>query len=69
MQERIRKGYEGEVEKLWETARQQNTEAAAVKRLELLLVAQRHQIAHSAGEQWQPLLDYLSGQLKQLPES
>jgi len=25
-------------------------------------------VAHHAGEQWQPLLDYLSGQLKQLPE-
>ena len=29
VQERIRKGYEGDVEKLWESARTQNTEAAA----------------------------------------
>ncbi|MDS4042485.1 MAG: hypothetical protein RKP20_15090, partial [Candidatus Competibacter sp.] len=36
-------------------------EAAAVKRLELLIAAQRRQVAHHAGDQWQPLLDYLSG--------
>ena len=68
MQERIKKGYEGDVEKLWETAQRQNAEAAAVKRLKLLINAQRHHIAHSAGEQWQPLLDYLSGQSGPLPE-
>ena len=68
VQERIKKGYEGDVEKLWETAQKQNTEAASLKRLELLLDAQRRQVAHYAGEQWQPLLDYLSGQLKHLPE-
>ena len=61
MQERIRKGYEGDVEKLWETAQKQNAEATAVKRLELLIAAQRRQVAHHAGDQWQPLLDYLSG--------
>ena len=61
MQERIRKGYEGDVEKLWETAQKQNAEAAAVKRLELLIAAQRRQVAHHARDQWQPLLDYLSG--------
>ena len=59
---------EGDVDKLWETARTQNTEAAAARRLDLLLDAQRRQVAHHAGEQWQPLLDYLSGKLKQLPE-
>ncbi|MDG4562249.1 MAG: hypothetical protein P9E88_13240 [Candidatus Competibacter sp.] len=69
MQERIRKGYEGDVEKLWETAQKQNAEAAAVKRLDLLIAAQRRQVAHHAGDQWQPLLDYLSGQRQQLPES
>lgn len=69
MQERIRKGYEGDVEKLWETAQKQNAEAAAAKRLDLLLAAQRRQVAHHAGEQWQPLLDYLSGKRQQLPES
>ena len=68
VQERIKKGYEGDVEKLWESAQQQNTEAAAVQRLDLLIAAQRRQVAHYAGEQWQPLLDYLSGKLKQLPE-
>jgi len=51
VQERIKKGYEGDVEKLWETAQRQNAEAAAVKRLELLINAQRCHIAHSAGEQ------------------
>ncbi len=69
MQERIKKGFEGDVEKLWEAAQKQNTEAAATKRLELLIAAQRRQVAHTAGEQWEPLLDYLRGQLKQLPES
>lgn len=68
VQERINKGYEGEVEKLWEAAQKQNAEAAAVKRLDLLIAAQRRQVAHYAGEHWQPLLDYLSGQLKALPE-
>ena len=68
IQERINQGYEGDVEKLWETAQRQNAEAAAVKRLDLLIDAQRRQVAHSAGEHWQPLLDYLSGQLKALPE-
>ena len=68
IQERIKKGYEGDVEKLWETAQKQNAEAAAIKRLELLLDAQRRQVAHYAGEHWQPLLDYLSGKLQQLPE-
>ena len=68
MQERIRKGYEGDVEKLWETAQKQNAEAASLKRLDLLIAAQRRQVAHHAGDQWQPLLDYLSGKLKQLPE-
>ena len=68
VQERIGKGYEGDVEKLWESAQQQNTEAAAAQRLDLLIAAQRRQVAHYAGDHWQPLLDYLSGKLKQLPE-
>lgn len=68
VQERIKKGYEGDIEKLWATAQQQNTEAASAKRLELLLNAQRRQVAHHAGEQWKPLLDYLSGKLRRLPE-
>ena len=69
VQERIKKGYEGDVEKLWETAQKQNAEAATAKRLDLLLNAQRRQVAHHAGEQWRPLFEYLSGKLKQLPES
>ena len=68
VQERINKGYEGDVEKLWESAQQQNTEAAAAQRLGLLLDAQRRQVAHYAGDHWPPLLDYLSGKLRQLPE-
>jgi len=67
MQERIKKGFEGDVEKLWESAQKQNTEAAAAKRLDLLIAAQRRQVAHYAGEQWEPLLNYLSGKGK-LPE-
>ena len=67
MQERIKKGFEGDVEKLWEAAQKQNTEAAAAKRLDLLIAAQRRQVAHYAGEQWDPLLSYLSGK-GQLPE-
>lgn len=68
VQDRIKKGYEGDIEKLWETAQKQNAEAAAVKKLDLLLDAQRRQVAHHAGVQWRPLLDYLSGKLKRLPE-
>jgi len=68
VQERIRKGFEGDVEKLWESAQKQNTEAVALKRLDLLIAAQRQQVAHSAGEHWSPLLEYLSGQLQRLPE-
>ena len=68
VQDRIKKGYEGDVEKLWESAQKQNTEAAALKKLDLLLDAQRRQVAHHAGEQWRALLDYLSGKLKRLPE-
>lgn len=68
LQERIQKGYEGDVEKLWDTAQRQNAEAASLQRLDLLLDAQRRQVAHSAGDQWPPLLDYLSGKLKRLPE-
>ena len=48
--------------------REQNAEAAAVKRLDLLLDAQRRQAAHHAGEHWKPLFDYLSGKLRALPE-
>lgn len=69
LQERIKTGFEGEVEKLWETAQKQNTEAAAAKRLDLLIDAQRRQVAHHAGEKWRPLFDYLSGKLRQLPEN
>ena len=69
VQERIHKGYEGDVEKLWEAAQKQNAEAASLKRLDLLIAAQRRQVAHYAGDQWRTLLDYLSGKLKQLPES
>lgn len=68
VQERIKKGYEGDIEKLWATAQQQNTEAASAKRLDLLIDAQRRQVAHHAGERWQPLFEYLSGKLRQLPE-
>ena len=68
VQERIHKGYEGDVEKLWESAQKQNAEAAAAKRLDLLIDSQRRQVAHHAGDQWQPLLDYLSGTRPRLPE-
>jgi hypothetical protein len=40
----------------------------AAQRLEGLLDAQRRQVAHTAGEQWQPLLEYLNGQRQHLPE-
>jgi hypothetical protein len=67
IQERIHKGYEGDVEKLWETAQKQNAEAAAVQRLDGLIAAQRRQVAHTAGAQWEPLLKYLADQGR-LPE-
>jgi hypothetical protein len=34
-------GYQGDIEKLWEAAQKQNTEAAAIQRLELLIDAPR----------------------------
>lgn len=68
LQARVNKGYEGDIEKLWDAAQKQNAEAAAVQRLDLLLAAQRRQVAHYAGARWQPLLDYLSGTLRALPE-
>ena len=68
LQARVKKGYEGDVEKLWDAAQKQNAEAAAVQRLDLLLDAQRRQVAHRAGERWEPLLDYLSGKRARLPE-
>ena len=46
---------------LWENARQQNTETAALKRLDLLIESQRQQIAHLAGDRWEALYRYLSG--------
>jgi hypothetical protein len=67
VQERIKKGYEGDVEKLWDTAQKQNAEAAAVQRLDLLIAAQRRPVAHTAGAQWEPLLKYLADQGR-LPE-
>lgn len=68
VQDRLKKGYEGDIEKLWATAQQQNAEAASLKRLDGWIDAQRRQIAHHAGEHWRPLLDYLSGKLGHLPE-
>ncbi len=68
VQECIRKGYEGDVEKLWESAQKQNTEAASLQRLDLLIDVRRRQVAHYAGENWSPLLDYLSGKRQHLPE-
>ncbi len=67
LQERVKNGYEGDVEKLWLAAQQQNSDAAAVKRLDLLLTAQRRQVAHLAGEHWEPLFHYLADQGR-LPE-
>ena len=67
LQERVKNGYEGDVEKLWLAAQQQNSDAAAVKRLDLLLTAQRRQVAHLAGDHWEPLFHYLADQGR-LPE-
>lgn len=67
VQERIKTGYEGEVEKRWDAAQKQNVEAATAKRLDVLIDAQRRQVAHLAGAQWQPLFQYLSDQGR-LPE-
>ncbi|TVR65684.1 MAG: hypothetical protein EA420_02580 [Candidatus Competibacteraceae bacterium] len=60
LQERIAKGYEGDVGALWDVAQQQNAEAAALERLDLRLTAQRRQVAHHAGDRWEPLFDYLA---------
>ncbi len=68
IQERIKKGYEGDPEKFWEAAQKQNSEAADLRRLDLLIKAQCRHIAYAAGEHWQPLFDYLSNKSKRLPE-
>lgn len=67
LQERIAKGYEGDVGALWDVAQQQNAEAAALERLDLRLTAQRRQVAHHAGDRWAPLFDYLADR-RPLPE-
>jgi hypothetical protein len=67
LQERIAKGYEGDVGALWDVAQKQNAEAAAVRRLDLLIDAQRRQVAHHAGDRWEPLFDYLAAR-RPLPE-
>lgn len=46
---------------LWENAKQQTAETAALKRLDLLIESQRQQVAHLAGDRWQWLYRYLSG--------
>ena len=68
VQDRIRQGYEGDVDQLWDTAQKQNAEAAALQRLDLLLDAQRRQVAHTAGARWRILFDYLRGNVRELPE-
>jgi uncharacterized protein YbaP (TraB family) len=60
LQERITKGYEGDVGALWDVAQQQNAEAAALQRLNLRLTTQRRQVAHHAGDRWAPLFDDLA---------
>jgi hypothetical protein len=67
LQERIAKGYEGDVGALWDVAQKQNTEAAAVRRLDRLIDAQRRQVAHHAGDRWKPLFDDLA-ERRPLPE-
>jgi hypothetical protein len=67
LQERIAKSYEGDVGALWDVAQQQNAEAAALRRLDLRLTAQRRQAAHHAGDRWEPLFDDLA-ERRPLPE-
>jgi hypothetical protein len=62
LQERVNPGDEGDLEKRWDAEQKQNAEAAAMQRLELLIDAQRRQVAHTAGEQWEPLFRSLSDQ-------
>lgn len=49
---------------LWENAKQQVAETAAIKRLDLLIESQRQQVAHLAGDRWEWLYRYLSGATK-----
>lgn len=60
-QERVNQGYD-DAATLWEIAQRLNEERAAHQRLEILVSAQRHQLASHAGEKWETLLVYLKGE-------
>lgn len=60
LQDRVNQGYD-EAEVLWDNSQQLNAVTAEIKRLELLIDAQRKQLAQRAGAQWQALLAYLAG--------
>ncbi len=68
VQERTKKSYEDDIDKLWEAAQKQNSKAADLRRLDVQIRAQRRHITHAAGEHWQPLLDYLSNTIQHLLE-
>ena len=61
LQGRIDQGLEGGVDVLWENSQKLNGEAADIKRLTLLIAAQRQQVARYAGDEWRGLLAYLEG--------
>ena len=67
LRERMTKGQDGDVDQLWENAAKQNTETATLARLRVLIDSQRRQVAHWAGDQWQPLYRYLADQEKLPP--
>ena len=60
LQQRVEAGYE-EVDALWTLGQKLNEERATAQRLRTLVATQRYQVAHYAGERWQPLLAYLEG--------
>ena len=55
LQERIAKGYEGDVGALWDVAQQQNAEAAALRRLDLRLTALEPAALEPAALEWTKL--------------
>ncbi len=60
LQDRVNKGYD-EAEVLWDNSQKLTAVAAEIKKLQVLIDAQRKQVAQFAGDQWKPLLAYLAG--------
>lgn len=64
IEDRIKKGLEGDINVFWDNTQKLNTEGADIMRLEHLIAAQRQLVARYAGDEWRKLLAYLEGKGK-----